>query len=125
MKKLTSSRLQLFHPNFIIGQVLLHTYPEAEVALVNDSVWCSLIDHSGYGTITDVNNLVTKVFEKYEPLEKDGIVSLVAKNAKENEGPIRRKRLWSRLLASLRKASEKEKITWVKHVPVSDHATLF
>lgn len=59
---------ELFHPNFVIGQVLLQQasyptssrifyfaklaeiqYPKSEVALVDDSVWCSLTHKVNHG----------------------------------------------------------------------------
>ncbi|KAF8171639.1 hypothetical protein BJ912DRAFT_995275 [Pholiota molesta] len=75
MKKVTPSRLQLFHPNFVIGQVLLQRHPDSEVALVDDSVWCSLT-HESLCTISEVNELVTAVFNQNDVVEKDGNTKL-------------------------------------------------
>ncbi|KAF8967337.1 hypothetical protein BDZ97DRAFT_2057013 [Flammula alnicola] len=120
---------QPFQPNFIISQVLLDRYPDAEVALVDDSIWCSLVE-GGRCTVEDVNNLVTKVFELYKIIEQDGIVTLAPKSnedvAKEQCSVTATnelsQRLFSFLPASLRPNRIPKYIRWVKDITIADFA---
>ncbi|KAF8902766.1 hypothetical protein CPB84DRAFT_1824164 [Gymnopilus junonius] len=72
----------LFHPNYVISQVLLAEYPDAELAVLDDTIWCSLVDNE-MCTMIEMNALVTKILCHYKIVENNGIISLQAKTSDE------------------------------------------
>ncbi|KDR69320.1 hypothetical protein GALMADRAFT_145697 [Galerina marginata CBS 339.88] len=130
VKKVTSARLQLFHPNFVIGQVLLAEYPDSEVALVDDSVWCSLT-HGESCTLLEMNELVTQVFAWNKIVQKDGVVTLVPKKQDEletvtHDGPNSLEEFARKLLSIVPHSQAKPQPTrLVEDVPVTKHAKMF
>jgi len=131
MKRVTPSRLELFHPNFVIAQVLLQQHPKSEIAIVDDSVWCSLT-HKSICTMSEINNLVTAVFDRNHVLEQNGVVSLVSKTEDEyathTKSQAVSRPLWSTfpvLPKFLKQNPEKKDPHWIQDIPVSEHAKLF
>ncbi|KAF9556166.1 hypothetical protein CPC08DRAFT_105019 [Agrocybe pediades] len=49
-----------FHPSIIMLQILLEECPKADVAIVDDSVWCSVVDKTGDGTLPQILTLVAR-----------------------------------------------------------------
>ncbi|PPQ64815.1 hypothetical protein CVT26_002647 [Gymnopilus dilepis] len=42
----TNKDPHLFHPNYVISQVLSAAHPDAELALLDDTAWCSLVNNA-------------------------------------------------------------------------------
>jgi len=70
------ARQRGFHPSTILLEILLLIAPQAQIAMVEDSVWQSVSDGCE-GTLPQIKRLIKEIFRTHEIRTDDGVVSLV------------------------------------------------
>ncbi|KAH9484551.1 hypothetical protein JR316_0004033 [Psilocybe cubensis] len=76
-RKSVNATLCIFHPLDVLLHVLLRESQIADVATLDDSVWCHLTDKSNTDPLVQTWNLWIKVLETHEIHNADGLVTLV------------------------------------------------
>ncbi|CAA7271111.1 unnamed protein product [Cyclocybe aegerita] len=74
----TNSKQVMFHPAMVLLQLMIDYEPSVDVAIVEDSTWCSLVGGRNL-THPQVVELLKKVIHSYEISIADGIATLVEK----------------------------------------------
>ncbi|KAF9532745.1 hypothetical protein CPB83DRAFT_903277 [Crepidotus variabilis] len=73
----------IFHPAILLLQILLDADPNADVAIVDDSIWCSLMESRSV-TVGDVVKLISSVIDTSHIQTIDGVVQF-SEHTKENK----------------------------------------
>jgi hypothetical protein len=71
-----------FHPSNVICSVLIQMKPAARLAIVEDSSWMSAA-HGEPGTLSELTEMILRVFSQNKIVTKDGIALLVPKTAED------------------------------------------
>ncbi|CAA7271115.1 unnamed protein product [Cyclocybe aegerita] len=82
----------IFHPSTFLLQVLVNMAPEADLALVEDSVWCSVINGESLTHETFILFL-HRIVEKYDVTTNAGIATFVSREPKTTNPSLVQKML--------------------------------
>ncbi|KAF9556168.1 hypothetical protein CPC08DRAFT_105050 [Agrocybe pediades] len=75
-----------FHPSIIILQILLEECPKTDVAIVDDSIWCSVVNKTADGTLPQLLTLVARAVASCDIVMIGRTATLVPKQSKEKSG---------------------------------------
>ncbi|KAF9532749.1 hypothetical protein CPB83DRAFT_846283 [Crepidotus variabilis] len=80
----------IFHPAILLLQILLDINPDADVAIVDDSLWCSKMEGRSV-TVADVVKLVNSIIDACQIETVDGIVQFTENLEESTELSLKEK----------------------------------
>ncbi|KAF9532742.1 hypothetical protein CPB83DRAFT_890428 [Crepidotus variabilis] len=80
----------IFHPAILLLQILLEINPDASVAVVDDNIWCPLMD--GRTVVhAEIAKLITSIIETFDINPIDGVARFIKKSTESTELTIKEK----------------------------------